>query len=209
MARAPAALIWINAAGAAIMNSRGVERFDQEFQTIMHGDVVILHRKPGMTQMAIGTHVPRASLSEQFVDLLDQQERLCDQLEAVADELPNGVCWLRCDRLASSLGLAVRKAHRFEEERIFPLLSKGANADDGIVQSIARLEWEHMEDESYADEIAEAISMRRLQTLETSRSEGLGYMLRGFFESMRRHIAFERECVLPRLIASETGPTHV
>jgi hypothetical protein len=33
----------------------------------------------------------------------------------------------------------------------------------------------------------------------TDNAEVVGFMLRGFFESLRRHIAFEREHVLPRI----------
>lgn len=173
----------------------------------MHGNVVILHRRPGMTQMASRRVANEIGLAETFRSLLDEQERFCDQLEAIADALPAGVCHMTCARLARTATSLVRAAHHFEESRIFPLLSARPDIDDKLVQSLGRLEWEHIEDEGYADEIAEALTGLSGKP-RPDKADSLGYMLRGFFESMRRHIAFEREYLLPIVQRAEREANH-
>ncbi|TIT74091.1 MAG: hemerythrin domain-containing protein, partial [Mesorhizobium sp.] len=64
------------------------------------------------------------------------------------------------------------------------------------VASIQRLRAEHVEDECFADEITE-ILLAIGHGERVDNAEAIGFMLRGFFESLRRHIAFEREHVLP------------
>ncbi|MER0236911.1 hemerythrin domain-containing protein [Fulvimarina sp. MAC8] len=173
----------------------------------MHGDVVILHRKPGMTQLALKPVPTGTDLAGTFREVLDQQEKLCAQLEAFADGLPGKVCLLTCQRLSQTLSTLVRKAHRFEEERVFPLIAQGQDADGVRFQSLLRLAWEHIEDEGYADEVAEALADLS-ENPEAEKAESLGYMLRGFFGAMRRHIAFEREYILPMIGAAEEGGLH-
>ncbi|MEN3793636.1 hemerythrin domain-containing protein [Fulvimarina sp. MAC3] len=173
----------------------------------MHGDVVILHRKPGMTQLALKPVPAGYDLSDTFRQVLDEQERLCGQLESFADGLPGKVCWLTCKRLSQTLSALVRKAHRFEEEQVFPLIERGPDKDGIKFESLLRLSWEHIEDEGYAEEVAEALADLS-EHPETEKAESLGYMLRGFFGSMRRHIAFEREYILPMIDAAKDGGSH-
>lgn len=61
-----------------------------------------------------------------------------------------------------------------------------------------RLESEHHNDEDYAESVAQAIGCYVLCD-DHRKAESLSWMLRGFFESIRRHIAFEREHILPFL----------
>ena len=122
--------------------------------------------------------------------------RLCSTLEDVADSLPRGYDRVKCLRLASELVPLVRAIHRFEEETLFPAYIEAMRMQDRDSGSIARLLSEHVEDECFAGELTEAL-------LDLGRGgpppnpEALGFMLRGFFESKRRHIAFEREHVVP------------
>nr|WP_256478390.1 hemerythrin domain-containing protein [Notoacmeibacter sp. MSK16QG-6] len=122
-------------------------------------------------------------------------ELLCDNLELVADELAGEANRQACLHIARALPAAIADAHRFEETHVFPLW-KTVSPDQE--QTMARLWLEHVADKSYADELAEALrdhvaGRGRLDT------EALGYMLRGFFEGLRRHIAFERDHVVPIL----------
>lgn len=138
------------------------------------------------------------------------QMKLCTELEDLADALPEDLDGARCARAARALNPAVQHAHRFEEDDLFPWLSaKMANdntASAALKDSLKRLRYEHLEDESFAEELADKMldyihNRDRLDEKERAeRAELLGYMLRGFFEGVRRHIAFEQEHILPLLM---------
>lgn len=134
---------------------------------------------------------PAAAMRRVHVDKL----RLCDALEAIADALPDAIDRVHCLSVASELVPMLRAAHRFEECHIFPLYAK-ARGDEAEAPSIARLKAEHVEDECFADEITETLlAIGRGGPI--GNAEATGFMLRGFFEMQRRHIAFEREHILP------------
>ncbi|MEM8750539.1 MAG: hemerythrin domain-containing protein [Pseudomonadota bacterium] len=125
-----------------------------------------------------------------------RQSILCDKLEALADRLPNQVDPQNCLTLARTIFPIVRQAHQFEETRLFPLLQNAATSADDLTQSLERLRFEHWEDESFAEELSDS-----LLEFGSGRGDGekLAYMLRGFFEGLRRHMAFETEHLLPLL----------
>jgi len=122
---------------------------------------------------------------------------LCDQLEEIADSLPDNVDVADCRRAIRDLSVRVRLHHRFEEREFFPLLRVRAAADESLQRSLDRLEDEHRTDEGYADEILDLLSAISSGSYKGS-PEVAGYMLRGMFESLRRHIAFENDHILPR-----------
>ena len=126
-----------------------------------------------------------------------KQLQLCDRLEAVADGLPNAVDRQECLVLARDIYPSVKAAHEFEEEELFPLVQKEyplATQNDGF----ERLQFEHWEDEAYAEEISDALTQVG-RTGQIGDAEKLSWMLRGFFEGIRRHIAFEAEHLVPLL----------
>lgn len=125
------------------------------------------------------------------------QLQLCDQLEAIADSLPGNVDRAACHRAAMTLRSDVYMHHMDEERGLFPLLSKHATADTMLNDSIRRLEAEHASDEGFSDELMELLE-RLARGEKPHDKEAAGYMLRGFFESFRRHLAFETEVILPR-----------
>lgn len=116
---------------------------------------------------------------------------LCDLMESIADSLPNKMDVRHCVRAASLIQPLLERMHKFEEEVVFPAIAK-ARPDDANKRVLDRLKVEHCEDECYAEELSDALN-RVASGMEPVAPETLGYMLRGFFESMRRHIAFERE----------------
>ena len=62
--------------------------------------------------------------------------------------------------------------------------------------TVRRLKAEHVEDECAAQDITDVLlDVGRGGAVENP--EALGFMLRAFFEGQRRHIAFEREHMLP------------
>lgn len=119
---------------------------------------------------------------------------LCDRLEAIADALPSNVSRSECEAVARSIGPLLESAHRFEEDAVFPLCEVLSGHSLAVAGSLERLRAEHREDTSYGEEVAEAL----LQFGTDQRvlgAETLGFMLRGFFGALRRHIAFERDYV--------------
>ena len=120
---------------------------------------------------------------------------LCDRLEEIADSLPNTVDHRKCSVVAEALAPLLRSIHRYEEEIVFPIFETKAAGRFDPGGTVARLKTEHLEDESYADELTEAL-VRLGSGSSALTPDAIGFMLRGFFESMRRHIAFERDHVL-------------
>ena len=122
---------------------------------------------------------------------------LCDRLEELADDIPKSVDRQYCLHLARMIHPLVKTAHEFEENVVFKALqsSKGGELTKS---NLERLQFEHWEDESYAIELSESLFELATGRLDPA-SEYFGYMLRGFFESMRRHIAFEAEYIGPML----------
>lgn len=122
----------------------------------------------------------------------DELWALCDALEAVADSLPHNVSARICMTLAANLEPLMARSHRLEEETLFPLLE--ASKTPQLSHTLARLRDEHLTDDSTAAEVSET-----LHELGTDRSalspDAIGYLLRSFFESLRRHIQSERELI--------------
>ncbi|MBZ9798521.1 hemerythrin domain-containing protein [Mesorhizobium sp. ES1-4] len=131
--------------------------------------------------------------------LHDEKLRLCEALESIADTLPN-VDRFSCLGTANRIVPLLRDIHLFEEAVIFPVYEAALTGAEASFQSISRLRAEHIEDECFADEVTEQL-LGIGHGRPIGNAEALGFMLRGFFESLRRHIAFEREHVLPRIIS--------
>lgn len=141
---------------------------------------------------------PLAAIDRAHADQL----ALCEQLEEIADSLPDNVERQKCIHAARVLFPLIRGSHSFEESILFPLLEKRLTSVENISNTFNRLRQEHTVDECYAEELTDTL-LRLGAGDKTLNPETTGYMLRGFFESLRRHIAFEREHIL--LIARKSG----
>ncbi|MEE9314125.1 MAG: hemerythrin domain-containing protein [Rhizobiaceae bacterium] len=126
------------------------------------------------------------------------QLALCEVLESIADQLPRVVDRQQCLSLARQISPIVKAAHDFEEAKLFPYLLGLPCPFPNLEQSLERLRYEHWEDESFAEEISESLKEFGQGECEDG-CEKLAYMLRGFFEGLRRHMAFENEHLLPML----------
>ena len=85
-----------------------------------------------------------------------------------------------------------------EEEVFFPLLEQYNAYQPTLGKSIERLKFEHWEDESFAEDLS--LQLRELVSNPEEVDIGkISYMLRGFFDGIRRHIAFEAEHLLPMI----------
>lgn len=134
--------------------------------------------------------------------LLESYERViaaCDTLEAVADALPDRVAPGQCERALGETAAAVRQMHACEDGLLMPLL---ANAQRPELRKIAQdLEQAHLVDSESLAEVDEVLTALAAGQPILS-TDATGYMLRAFFESLRRHIDRERDL----LALIETGP---
>lgn len=135
-----------------------------------------------------------------------EQLALCDMLEALADGLPDKADRGVCLGAAEAIPVLLVQAHRLEESVLFPNIERYYDRCPGLSRIIDRLRHDHIEDEAYADELHDAL-IAHGRGLTKPSAETLGYMLRAFFENIRRHIRFDREVLLPLLISA--GPDAV
>ena len=189
-----------------------------------------------------GSPEPRdAEVAGELRRQLEVQRRLCAALEAIADALPDNLDTQHTLHVARLIGPTIRRAHAFEEKTVFPLLEAHFATRPELATTLERLHFEHWEDESFAEELAEKLvdavmrvaSRRRGERPKAGpaarlaaigpvgsagapdpcgqraepdpQAEALGYMLRGFFEGLRRHIAFEEEHLVPLLATAGQG----
>ncbi len=134
-----------------------------------------------------------------------KQFALCTQLEAVADGLPHNIDRQTCLMLARDIYPAIKAAHEFEEHELFPYLKNHARHTK-LDERLERLRFEHWEDEAYAEEISEVLSTIGRDG-ESKDAEKVSWMLRGFFDGLRRHIAYEADHLLPMLIKQPVEPS--
>ncbi len=120
---------------------------------------------------------------------------LCARLERIADGLPHTVDASLAGSCVPVLQKGLRAHVLLEERELFPLLRRRSLDDAAIEQVLEQLEQEHSSDDWFAGEIADELEF--LAAAQAPRNpEMLGYMLRGFFVSLRRHIEWENTVVL-------------
>lgn len=125
----------------------------------------------------------------------EQKLALCGTLEGIADSLPDRIERLTCLTVANTLLPLLSRAHHLEEAIIFPAYDALPDAAK-TAGSTQRLRIEHVEDECFANELTEILFKVGHEGV-VANAEMFGFMLRGFFEGMRRHVAFEREHIAP------------
>lgn len=124
------------------------------------------------------------------------QRALADLLEGVADGLPDGV-----DRRAAALGahsLRMLAARRWalEEQALFPLIESRAPEGDPARRAIAIARREHRETAGRAIELAD--ELEALADSGRARNpDALGFMLRAFFDGLRRHLDWMDATIMP------------
>ncbi len=133
---------------------------------------------------------------------------LCAALEAVADSLPNNVDRQQCLLLSRALGPLLYRAQELEEKQVFPALLDLGRPRLDLAGTIERLRIEHQIDLCYAEEVQEMLKSYG-EGHQVIAPDTAGFMLRGFFESLRRHIAFEQELLAPLLDLASAPTTTV
>ncbi len=123
---------------------------------------------------------------------------MCDLLEGIADGLPSRVDRHECLVLAGALAPMLHRIQEYEERALFQRLLGWKQLAPEIVETIRRLRAEHQTDLSYAEDVQAMLRAYGEDRLYPS-GDTAGYMLRGLFESLRRHIAFEQQLLVPLL----------
>jgi hemerythrin HHE cation binding domain-containing protein len=133
-----------------------------------------------------------------------EQAALCDQLEKIADDLPDRLDRQACLHLARAISSLMQRGHRAEEDLIFAVLGKTTDTPrdhaslHDLDATLDQLRLEHFADQCFAEELGEALMAAGTDQLAIS-PNAMSYMLRGFFEGVRRHLVFERTVLLPIL----------
>lgn len=130
-----------------------------------------------------------------FCRLLREHLDACNELEMIADSLPHNIDGQSCILLAERIPQRLQTVHTIENEVIYRLL-RSPRSRVPLLFDLDRLQSEHQIDEDYAEEVSDM-----LVTLASGRQvnmEHAGYLLRGFFQSSRRHVRLDLECIVPR-----------
>ena len=130
--------------------------------------------------------LPIQSLNRCYTDLLD----ICDVLEGVADGLPDNVPAAHCSQLAVEIVDLLERTHREEEAILLPILATSPRPE--LRQLARRLREEHEYDDDAVIEVREALLAIAARTPLHS-PDATGYLLRSFFESLRRHVRAEQD----------------
>ncbi len=140
-------------------------------------------------------------LGEAFLALLERDQmrllRLCAALETIADGLPGARHLRKTAKVLAFLDKAFARHVFLHEKCLFPLVRSLVAEKKGQVEHVLRqLEFEHAADRGLVVEIASAFMGSREERAEPE-AQSLGYLLRAFFESYRRHCVWERTILYP------------
>lgn len=140
---------------------------------------------------------PDHILNEQELTTLKQNHEdllaLCHDLEELADSLPFDVNQRLCHDVSDAVVPLLARTQEFEEQLLFPDLDREAGSCFSAMM-IERLKNEHRCDRLAAEEIS--LTLKALLRGHCGLTfETIGYMLRGFFECVRRHVASERALI--------------
>jgi len=141
-----------------------------------------------------------SSAREDLLDCIEKEHQaernLCDMLERIADNLLEPLDTEMTRTGIVALRRCLRRHVVLEEEYLYPVLTKHLCPGDLAENLLEHIRCEHSTDESLANDAADQLE-QALVSGRVANPEMLGYMLRGFFECRRRHIAWEDAIVLP------------
>jgi Hemerythrin HHE cation binding domain len=140
----------------------------------------------------------RRNLAGLYSQTRDELLALCTVLEQIADSLPDKFDQQVCMHAARALVPLMDRAHRLEEEVLFPALTQSGSVLIDLKAMVEQLKFDHLGDEFFAEELAETLASYGAGA-PLHDAEATGYMLRGFFVNIRRHTALEHELFAPVL----------
>lgn len=125
---------------------------------------------------------------------------LCDRLETIANGLPDDLSSFPFEAVANELRTKLPQLHYNMEQVLFPALKERALPEDGIEEIIDGFTHEHAMDGGYVLGVLEVLDRLATGPLALNQQpenyEVVGYLLRGFFEGLRRHLRWERFIIL-------------
>jgi hypothetical protein len=120
---------------------------------------------------------------------------LCDALEAVADGLP-GVNSALVQRTIDALCGGLLEEIGRRQQIAFDNLLQNAAGNRALDLIAIRLLDEQAHDACGVEELSDALR-ELVRQEQASNAEVTGYLLRGFFQARRRHIAWQTEVLIP------------
>ncbi|HEY9013134.1 MAG TPA: hemerythrin domain-containing protein [Devosia sp.] len=123
-------------------------------------------------------------------DAYDRQVALCNELERIADSLPDRVDPQACRSVAKTLPETMEAVQAAEEKLLFPqVLAKSRHGHQDLIE---KLRLQQVADLCSAEEVQQELLL--LAGGQPSLApEALGYLLRGFFDGVRRHVLHSKE----------------
>lgn len=117
-------------------------------------------------------------------------------LERIADRLLEPLDAELAGTGIVTLRVCLKRHVVLEEEYLYPVLTRRIKPGELTDDLLEHIKVEHAADENLAYDTADQLE-RALECGRAENPEMLGYMLRGYFECRRRHIAWEDAVVLP------------
>lgn len=150
-------------------------------------------------QDAIRAHMDKLTRSEGSIAVEHQMVRdLCVELESIADRLPHLPRPGEVAAIAASLRAGVPAHCRHEEAEFRYYMARRKNPPRELVVAVERLASEHSDNEPLGHELADALEAALFSGPDTN-TNALGYLIRLYFETMRRHLMWEEfviKCLL-------------
>jgi len=141
-----------------------------------------------------------SSAREELLDSIEKEHQaelnLCDMLEKIADNLLEPLDMEMTRSGIVTMRRCLKRHVELEEKYLYPVLTKRLCPGDLAENLLEHIRFEHSSDESLAHDTADQLE-QALVSGRAANPEMLGYMLRGFFECRRRHIAWEDAIILP------------
>jgi hypothetical protein len=132
-----------------------------------------------------------------------EQLAICNELEAIADQLGGQIDHQRFTAVLDRLFLDLPVYQR-DEEALYGILRDGAAEQTIIAQCADQALRDHRYYEDYALEIADAVQDNFADSAKRS-PEALGYLLRCTFVGLRQHMAWEDVTLLGGLLRPLTA----
>ncbi|NKC23181.1 hemerythrin domain-containing protein [Ochrobactrum oryzae] len=132
--------------------------------------------------------------------------QLCLQLEEIAGDLESDASMQEYWRIAKLIPRLVSETHALEEEVLFPDFSRQAHSHfaNAIIE---RLKAEHRCDRMAAEELSQTLTAVA-KGCSNLAADTISYMMRGFMESVRRHILSEK-LMIEALLAAKSEQREV
>lgn len=125
------------------------------------------------------------------------QRALADLLEGIADSLPDATDRASAALAAGLLRSAIARHDAIEEQGLFPLIEARAPLGTPLRRAVAIARREHGEAIGRAIELAEELD-ELTRTGRARNPESLGFMLRAFFDGLRRHMDWADATIYPQ-----------